>query len=504
MNKYNLYRINKEREEELVEKLEAVGLEIISTTKIDDFIFQLFFSKEPDEVDIWWVETYRDFLPNIEPPKNKIYFGTLIISNPEKCYAVSLGKSHFYLRQYCDSDFGLDLAERIIDPDNLKIKNSKFYKSKKSKSIVSYHDGSEIAYDSGESMHYLKGKVLDTTAWGKSASFGSSVQFNLELEPAELVGLITRIEQELTRESNFKLPRVDKVRDENKKNELDQKLVSTILATQDDSDVSIEEFTVSGVNFIFSDADNYSLYIKGFGREKVQIDSLNIESLLDFVRETGVNLRESINEIQVFVHREYGRDFSQPLKFYLDFIDDEDRYCLIDGEWHKFNQSYLDYLKREVDTLEIIYDANFDINDEVDEDDFNTAREENNGYIKYDKVLTSLDNKYRVEKMDLYKDNSLYFVKKGKPQKLSYVIDQAITTVKILQNRASKIEIEEDEVFIENIYLWMIIDRKEKIERLSEINSLILHMKLVDWKKTVIDAGYQPKVMLNYIVSDEQ
>lgn len=502
MNKYNLYRINKEREEELIEKLVSVGLEKTSTTKIDDFTFQLFFSKDPDEVDIWWAETYRDFLPNIEPPKNKIYFGTLIISNPEKCYAISLGKSHFYLRQYCDSDFGLDLAERIIDPDNLKIKNSKFYKSKKSKSIVSYHDGSEIAYDSGESMHYLKGKVLDTTAWGKNASFGSSVQFNLELEPAELPELINRIEQELAREANFKLPRVDKIRDENRIRELDQKLVNAILATQDGSDVSVEEFTVSGVNFIFSDADDYSLYMKGFAREKVHIDALNIESLLYFVRETGINLRESINEIQVFVHREYGRDFSQSLKFYLDFIDDQDRHCLIDGEWHKFNQSYLDYLKREVDSLEVIYDANFDINSDVDEDEFNTAREENDGFIKYDKVLTSLDNKYRVEKMDLYKDNSLYFVKKGKPQKLNYVIDQAITTVKILQNRASKIEIEEKEVLVENICLWVIIDRKEKIGKLSDINSLILHMKLVDWKKTVIDAGYQPKVILNFVTDD--
>lgn len=499
MNRYNIYRIPKQREKELIEKLESVGLEAVCNQEIGDFTFILFFSKEPDEVDIWWTETYKDFLPNIDSPKNKIYFGTMLVTSKNSCYAISLGKSHFYLRQFCDPDFGLDLAERIIDPDNLKIKNSKFYKSKKSKSIISYHDGSEFSSDSGESMHYLKGKVLDTAVWGKTASFGSSAQFSLELQPIDLPDLIIKIEQELAKPSTFKVPRVVIVDDEAKIKELDQKLTTALLEAKEDSSVSVEEFKVSGVNFIFPDEDEYTLRLKG--HKKLKVGSLSVESLRTFIEKEGINLHDSINDIKVYVHREFGRDYYQPLKFYLDFVDDEDCYCLIDGQWYKFNQSYLDYLKKEVDTIKIEYDENFDIQEDVDEDSFNNARQEKDGFIKFDKVLTSLDNKYRVEKMDLYKDNNLYFVKIGKPQKLSYVIDQAETTVKILQNRESRIEVNGEEVSIESICLWMVIDRKGRIEKLSDINSLIFHMKLVNWKKTVTEAKYKPRVFVNYRVT---
>ena len=46
----------------------------------------------------------------------------------------------------------------------------------------------------------------------------------------------------------------------------------------------------------------------------------------------------------------------------------------------------------------------------------------------------------KVEKMDLYKEGTLYFVKKGNPQKLNYVIDQALNTLKLLKNNEFIIE----------------------------------------------------------------
>ena len=83
---------------------------------------KFFFSKQPDSIDIWWLETYVDFLGDLEPPKNLVYFGVLLISKPTICHAISLGKSHFYLSQFCDTEFELNLAERIIDEKDLKIK----------------------------------------------------------------------------------------------------------------------------------------------------------------------------------------------------------------------------------------------------------------------------------------------------------------------------------------------------------------------------------------------
>jgi len=85
----------------------------------------------------------------------------------------------------------------------------------------------------------------------------------------------------------------------------------------------------------------------------------------------------------------------------------------------------------------------------------------------------------------LYKDEILHFVKFGTPQKMNYAIDQAINTVKLLQNNQSKIQINGEEKDVETICLWLVFDRKQKFSKLSELNSLIFHMKLADWKRLV-------------------
>src|SRR6476661_4801718 len=162
MPKYNLYKIHKNKEEDLLTKLRLCNLEQTGEQELEGFHMKFFFSSHPDEVDIWWSETYRTFLGNLETPKNLIHFGVFLISGEEVCYAVSLGKAHFYLSQFCDPEFGLNLAERIIDDSNLKIKNYKYYKSAKSKTITTYQKGNQITFDSGESMHYIKGKTIDS------------------------------------------------------------------------------------------------------------------------------------------------------------------------------------------------------------------------------------------------------------------------------------------------------------------------------------------------------
>lgn len=167
---------------------------------------------------------------------------------------------------------------------------------------------------------------------------------------------------------------------------------------------------------------------------------------------------------------------------------------MIDGKWHKFNQS-LKFLTTQVDTIPFEYNPEWNISGKLDEGDFNKARIKD-GFSNLDKELTTLDGKYRWEKMDLYKDDTLYFVKKGVPQKLGYVIDQAINTVKLLQQHDNGMIVDGENLPVKTICLWMIFERKTPIEKLSELNSIIFHMKLVDWKKTVDNAGYKPLIKL--------
>ncbi|HBH13118.1 MAG TPA: hypothetical protein DDX29_08400 [Clostridiales bacterium] len=504
MTQMNLYRFPKDIEKELHSKFQSVSLELVSQKEVENFQFKFYFSKNPDEVDIWWIENYRSFLEEIETPKNQIYFGILLILGKDLLYGLSFGKTHFYLNQFCDTDFGLNLAQRIADKENLIIKNSKFFKSTKSKSITSYHNGSEFVYDSGESIHFLKAKTINPELWGNSASFGTSVKFNVDIEMKNLPSFIEKIENELLTPSKFSIPKVDIVRNEEKIEELDKKLIQSILATERDSEIDVEEFTVSGVNFIFTDADSYNFCVKGKRKSTERIEDLTLDNLIKFIDDKSINLEEDLNNIFVKVHKETGRDYSKSLKNFLDFIDDEERYCLVDGKWYKFNQSYSDYLKNEVDMINMDYEGKFDISQWTNEGSFNKDREANDEFVNCDRDLDKLGKKYKIEKLDLFKGESIYFVKEGKPQKLAYVIDQSKLTVKVLQNNEGKIEIDGIERNVKNIVLWIILDRKNKINKLSEINSMIFHMKLVDWKNLVKQANYVPVVKINYLLPQQK
>ncbi len=496
MPKYNLYRIIPQKKNELIAKLKSIGLEKAGSKSVDNFTLDFYFSKNPEQIDIWWTKIYKEFFDNVKPPKNRVYFAVLLIYNASICYAVSLGKSHFYLKNFCDLDFGLNLAERIVDETDIRIKNSKFYKSRKNKTITTYQRGSSIDFDSGESMHYVKAKTIDEKIWGKTASFGHSAQFNIEISPDDLPDFITTIEKVLQERPRVNLPKVFVVQDENKQKELDNILVNTILKEDSaKSNVSIEEISLSGVNFIFSDQYEYSFYLKG-NKKKTQSKpgELNLTQLKNFIQEQQIDLKEQINDIRVEVHREEGNNYSAPLKNFLEFVEERERYCLIDGKWYQFNQSYINFLIAEVN--KIAWEDKGEVR-ENNEDEF-IANRESEGFINCHRIIEYIDKKYRVEKVDLYKDETLHFVKFGTPQMMNYNIDQAVNTVRLLQNNQSKLEIGGDEKEIQKICLWLVLKRKEKISQLSDIKSLIFHMKLVDWRKAVVDAGYEPLIYVNY------
>jgi len=499
MAKFNLYKINIDQKENLVKKIESVGLKKIGNKTIDGFILDFYFSNEPEPIPIWWTEVYNDFFGELEKPQNKIYFATLLVYNSQIVYAVSLGKSHFYLTHFCDSDFGLNLAERIADDANPKIKNSKFYKSRKNKIITTYQEGSGIDFDSGESIHYLRAKTIDKDTWGETASFGQSVQFSIKIKPEKLPDFIKKIEEALKQTSRIKLPKVILVQDEETQNKLDNLLAKALtISSQSSTTVQESDITLSGVDFIFSDKYEYSFYVKGVRDSYTDKGDLTLDRLRQFISETSVNIETQLNDVKVKVHNEFGRDFSVSLKETMDFVEEKERYCLIDGKWYQFNQSYLDFLKEEVDSID--FESQEDVSDKT-EQEFN-QRKGQEGFVNCDRLNETLCKKYKVEKVDLYKDKILHFVKFGTPQKMNYVVDQAINTVKLLQNNQSKIQINDEEQVVETICLWLVFDRKQRFNKLSELNSLIFHMKLADWKRLVQNARYKPMIYVSYRKND--
>lgn len=510
MANFNIYKMDKAKEANLLEKLQAVGLSRSGQKTVDGFTLSLYLSQEPEEIDIWWTDLYVDYLGPDEKPKNKAYFAVFLISNASSLYAISMGKSHFYLKDYCDCDFGINLAERIADNRHLKLKNSKLFGGKKSKTIISYQENSEFEYDSGESIHYVKAKTMDAEKWGEVASFGNSAQLHREIIPDDLPELVKSIEEELQKEAKILLPRATAISDEIKIVELDRKLTQEILNSSN-AGLQPSEATVSGVDFIFLDKNQYRFI---FDRHGHDIEGeLNLAALREFINLQSIDLPTSINEIKVKVSDEHNKGYIKPLKYFLDYVDDE-RHFLLDRKWHVFNQNYIDYLKKQIDERIIFERLNINFSNSAftqwrdglsDEDrtahgyaeyHFNTLRE-SEGYKKLDRHIETLQQ-YKIEKMDLYKNETAFFVKIGTPQKMGYAVDQAVATIKILQSQTSTIQIDGENIKPKSICLWLILDRQSEIEKISEIKSLIFLMKLAEWQRQCSNAGYNPVVHIGY------
>ena len=514
MAKYNIYRIHKNRERELLEKLEAVGLKQVGQKTVGDFTLSLYLSIEPRDIDIWWIEIYRDYLGDMEDPKNKSYYAVFLITSNALSYAISMGKSHFYLAEYCDRDFGINLAERIVDSTSLKLKNSKLFGGKRTKAITAYEANSDFEFDSGESIYYVKANTTDEHQWGKEASFGTSVQLHRDLSPDDLPELVTAIERELLNEPSLRLPRATAIKDAEKISKLDLELARA-LVRGDDASLQPAEAVVSGVDFIFLDQGNYRFI---FNRRGKNVEGeLSIQSLTEFIKERGINLEEDIDEIKIKVSGENNNSYTKSLKHFLDYVDDE-RHFLLDGRWHVFNQNYIEFLNEQIDHRITLEPSDINLSrtaferwrqDQENQEGstnvlyyeayFNRLRE-NEGYLNLDRDISILQG-YSIEKLDLYKDDTAFFVKIGTPQKFAYVVDQALATIRILQNRVAPLVVNGEEINPKRICLWLILDRQSRVLTISQIRSLILMMKLGEWQRQCSNAGYEPVVRIGYKVA---
>lgn len=59
-----------------------------------------------------------------------------------------------------------------------------------------------------------------------------------------------------------------------------------------------------------------------------------------------------------------------------------------------------------------------------------------------------IDGKYRVEFADLYRNDTLFFVKIDSSQKMAYVVDQSMNTLAVVQNNAWIVTVSDNKVRI--------------------------------------------------------
>lgn len=523
---YNIYKVKAEKLEGLIDKLHTVGLREQKTHISNSYSMSFYFSEEIKNNKIWWWKTYRNFFNDgVKEPTNTFHFGMLLCrdtNKPENIYAVSLGKAHFYLSKFIQYDFGIDLAARMADEHTILLKKSRYFASSKRQDVSSYQKFQPNSYEPGESVNHLKLKASDVELWGgRSIVFADSIQMDMDRTPMELAEIFDRIDTTMASAEIIHLPKLEAVAGD-LCTELDKLLFNSIKTKQ--GYVAVEEFYVYGVSICFS-FHNYDYRLSAKKKKDRGLalknlgNTLTIEDISGFLEEHEDI--DDINDLRIQFQCDGYSPFTQSLKELLDLPIDYDgyHYFLNHGEWYKFNQTFMEYLKGSLEGLETLIQEPLDEADyvrwrddkqrQIDAEEpvedkltyreiyFNKKQCSDNGYTLLDRQLIQIQSmagdkkQYRVEVADLYKDGEIISVKIATAsQDLIYNVEQSRDSVELIKRG----EINFDHK-LEKAALWFVFDRE--INRITEFNSIQFLLAIESWQKAIKKLGLTPRIYIS-------
>lgn len=476
---FNIYKINPSKIKDFLEKIKSIGLKKQKSKKIENYNLTFYFSDDVKGNEIWWLKTYEEFLENNKQDKfNIFHYGLLLCQKDDDeqiFFAISLGKSHFYINKYIQTNFGIDLAVRMASENTTLLKKSRFFAGVKRQEVSSYQKFIKNNYEAGESVEHIKLKAEDTELWGsKNIIFADSVQLEIDKKPEELPQLLSTIEKTLAIDDLIiNLPKIETVSEEIK-NILDLQIID-LLKGSNHTSISIDEFNSNGVNICFRTND-HSYILRYLKNDKKYISSeayknLDAQILRDFIN-NHPEIKD-INNLKIQFKNEERGSFTLSIKEIIDTIINfkDENYFLKNGDWYRFNQTFREYLKKSIETISIEEQIELDDNKYIEwfhlkskkieagepinnkityrEYYFNEFLSQNHGYDLLDRELVainSLDEKlsdYKLEIADLYKNEEIISLKIS-DDKLSLIYN-------IEQSKSSIVEIKRGLINFEKI-----------------------------------------------------
>ncbi len=497
--KINVFKINNDKVDELTEELENNGFECEADNEDEHSYTALYLRKKRSE-NKGWLGYYQQMLTNdkftyyTENIGSETVSGLFLIQKDDYSYVLSYGQTHFIIRRYCDKDFGLNLAERILDPQGLKMKHSQTFTSAGKKDITSYIRNRNLddSRDYGEAFSYLKCKTVNKKLWGETVDFGESVRFSFgksfELKPTELYCFTDEIEKALHSQVKIRLPRYHKVVDESILTQLNEKLDKHF--SDFITEVNVSDYWLTGVSFNFSNDYRYSLKIR-----RTELSEISDTLDANYIRETIINNKDKINnnydKIKVIFYDENDEKlFAKKLKELLQITVELNGkyYVFFQNEWVEFSESYVKFIEEQVDSI------NYDVKPSTNqtETELIDSLVASGKYIQLHKNNVYINGKYCIEKADLMDEENVIMIKDQHQQAdLVYLVKQATTSLR-LSNAG---EIGENIFNGRNVCLWMLINRKN-LNKLSDFKSFHLLDALNDFKKAAINLNLTPQVWI--------
>ena len=491
----NIFKINGKEVEQLREKLGSAGMRIIKETTQAGWQGQFYFSERPHPSPIPWAKTYSAYFADGAEPKNYNHFAIYLFQKDDTVFALSYGKAHFYIRPFCDYDFGIEVAKRIANDEDIRQTSGKRFAGKRTKDIKSFSSNTPLIVESGESVDYLQASVITEKqdTFGKTGKFGTSAQLTPKIDPPDIGHFLSKLVAELETDPRFPLPRTTVINEPDEIARFDEMLLDELMAPVGLSDFTNNTFDLYGVDFVFPSEGTFTLK---YGRgTKTELERLTMAELKEFVSEKGI-AREDILKIRITHEAEDAGSYTDSIKECVDFIADGDRVVLSSGKWMHFNQDYLDFLDEAVREIEV---------EEVEEPfqvitlrepEFNVSPEiKTAGFEVADKDFDIFKTRRRtpVEAWDLSRGDTVYAVKFGDAQKLHYVCDQALNVLELLRGRAETKEIPH----FERYCLWLGYRVKVLPPSIADSGSIILKQKIEAWARKANELGITPVIRLS-------
>lgn len=493
----NIFSISKEDLPQLRKKLAGIGMPVIHSEDQAGWHGSFYFSSNPKPGTIDWAETFQSYFDTVPRPENINYFAVYLFTKGGKAYAVSYGKSHFYLRQFCDHDFGVEVAKRIGNELDIRQTSSKRFAGRRKKDIKSFTANARLDIESGESVDYIQAAILSDKQedFGKTGKFGSSAQLTLDIVPSEIGALLNKLDVEMKSEPLFPLPRTTIITEFSEISKYDDMLITELLNGAESSDFTDNSYDLYGVDFVFPNDGVYRLWCPKYD-EDLELERLSIADLRQYIKDCDID-RLDILGIRITFKQEGRPKFTRGIKEALDYIAGDEHVILSNGKWMRFNQDYLDFLDAYIDTIEVEEpEPEFEeIN--ITETAFNVSKAvADQGYTVADKDFSKIKIKSGtpVEAWDLHRGKTVYAVKFGSAQKLGYICDQATATLEIIRTGANAKKLPE----FRRYALWLgYKSTPERLKSLKDSRSLILKQKIESWARKSRDLGIEPVIKIS-------
>lgn len=430
----------------------------------DTVKLSLMIEKHEKNPQTWITELKNFFNVNDELSSDSIQINAIVIVETKlNIFLIPKGYAFHKILDLVDLDFGMDFAEREINPANISVKGVSFIQRNKKRGLTDYKENTTEFAQASESYFNISGTPDFEVGYGKNIDCGNAVSFQksfpLKASNSEgrnesidnFVRLFSNIEETMEKDPHSKFPRAVRIKDKEKQLILDNQLLETINNREnlylsiDTNRIQLFDDNIQVVNNDYK----FELYVVKEITDTIEEIELNNSSIVSYIQrhskkiETIESLKFKISLPQFEGATPITKDFKQVVHCEIEW--EETIYLLENGSWQYLNNSFVDLIDEKLDDMNGFVDYSPEFNElytEIGETSEDIFIDEACNSLKYTKLHKRMINRnnIKVELADLYsKDNSeLLAIKRGTDTSQSmYSLSQSILGIQVLKNHQS-------------------------------------------------------------------